>query len=70
MLPMSFLPTLLVFLAARRTLAGTCATPKDASPSDFAAIRFDYIVIGLQPHTQHRDLGADHVSLQVEELLV
>ena len=70
MLSVSLLPTLLAFFTARRTLAATCAAPKDASPSDFAAIQFDYVVIGLQPPTQHRDSRADVVSLQAEELLV
>ena len=44
-------------------MATPCAVPKDASPADFAAIQFDYIVIGLQPPTQNRDVGADHVSV-------
>ncbi|KAI1787181.1 alcohol oxidase [Ganoderma leucocontextum] len=46
MLSVSFLPTLLAFLVARQTRAATCTVPKDASPSDFAAVQFDYIVIG------------------------
>ncbi|KAM5543814.1 hypothetical protein V8D89_002431 [Ganoderma adspersum] len=46
MLSVSLLPTLLAAFAVHRTLATTCDALKDANPADFAAIRFDYIVIG------------------------
>ena len=45
-LPKSILPSLLVVFAARNVRSITCPVPTTPTASSFAAIAFDYIIIG------------------------